>query len=63
MSTARGRLWKRMLESGRWSKAYLIDKLGSKPKKQDIIDALEAVSVEAPPGATNPELYQLLQNA
>lgn len=63
MSTARGRLWKRMVESGRWSKQDLIEKIGSAPKRQDIVDALEAIGVEAPPGATNQELYDLLQNA
>ena len=63
MSTARGRLWRRLVESGRWDKESLMDKIGSQPRKQDIVDSLEALGVEAPPGATNPELYQLMQNA
>lgn len=62
MSTARGRLWRRMVESGRWGREDLIEKIGSQPKKQEIIDALEALAIEAPQGATNPELYQLLQS-
>lgn len=63
MSTARGRLWRRLVESGRWGKADVMGKIGGTPKKQDMLDACEALSVEAPAGATNPELYQLLQQA
>ena len=63
MSTARGRLWKRLVDSGRWDRETVIAKLGSQPKKQEMLDACEALGVEAPDRATNPEIHSLLQSS
>lgn len=61
--SARGRIWKRLVESGRRTRAEVVEGLGSKPAKQDMLDACEALGIDAPETATNPELYQLLQEA
>lgn len=58
--SARGRIWRRLVEAGRRTPDELLASLGSQPKKQDMLDACEALGIEAPEGATNPELYQLL---
>ena len=63
MSTARGRLWRRLVESGRWDKQTILDKLGSQPNKQDALDACEALGIAVPEKATVAELLELLRNA
>lgn len=37
--------------------------MAARPKKEELIARLAELGVEAPPKATNPELYQLLQEA
>lgn len=61
--SARGRIWKRLVDSGRRTRSEIVEGLGSRPSKQDMLDACEALGIEAPKTATNPELYQLLQQA
>ena len=63
MTTAKGRAWKRLIDSGRATREQVFSKVSTRSSKSDLLDCAYALSVDVDASATKEQIYQALENA